>query len=349
MEKPKIGISIGDINGIGIETIIKVFSDARMLDYCIPIIFASNKVINFYKKSLSEYPLNYISIKKMDMLNTKQVNVYSCWEEDVLIEPGKLNDVGGKYAVRSLEVATQCLADGEIDAMVTAPIHKKNTQSPQFNFTGHTPFLKSKFQANDVVMMLYWENFRVALATEHVPIQKVSASLSTQLIIEKTKILRKSLIEDFGIDQPKIAILGLNPHAGDNGLLGNEEETIIIPAIEKLKEQGILAFGPYSADGYFANLQYQKFDATLAMYHDQGLIPFKYIAGMNGVNYTCGLPVIRTSPDHGVGFDIAGQNKADENSLREAVFESISIFRQRKEYQKNTSNPLEKKIVPKER
>lgn len=349
MDKPIIGITTGDLNGIGIETIIKVFSDIRMLELCTPVIFASNKVINFYKKALVDYPMNYTTIKKMDAINPKQVNIFSCWEEDVNINPGELTETGGKYAIRSLEVATQCLYDGEIHAMVTAPIHKKNTHTSNFKYTGHTPYLKDKFNAKDVVMMLYWENFKVALVTEHIPIKDVASTITTSMIVEKATILRDTLVRDFGIDKPKIAVLGLNPHAGDNGLIGDEEEKIIIPAIEKLRNQGIIAMGPYSADGYFANMHFQKFDATLAMYHDQGLIPFKYIAEMNGVNYTCGLPKVRTSPDHGVGFDIAGKDLASEVSLGAAVFEAIAILKQRAMYDQYTANPLEKRVVPKER
>lgn len=346
--KPIVGITCGDLNGIGIETVIKLFSDTRMLDFCTPVFFASNKVINYYKKSLSDYPLNYTSIKKLDNINPKQLNIFACWDEDVAINPGELTETGGKYAVRSLEVATQCLYDGEIDTLVTCPIHKSNTQTPNFKYTGHTPFLKQKFGVQEVVMLLYSDSFRVALATEHVPLHRVSQEITTNLLVRKCQVLNEGLIRDFGIEKPKIAVLGLNPHAGDHGLIGNEEKEIIIPAIEQLQRMNILAFGPYSADGFFANMQHTKFDAVLAMYHDQGLIPFKYIAGHEGVNYTMGLPKIRTSPDHGVAFDIAGKGKADENSLRMAVFESIRLLRNREEFQANTNNPLEKKTIPKE-
>lgn len=349
IHKPVVGVTSGDLNGIGIETIIKVFSDSRMLEFCTPVIFASNKVINYYKKSLADFPVNYVSIKKLDSLNPKQLNVFSCWEEDVAIQPGELNETGGKYAIRSLEVATQCLYDGEIDTLVTAPIHKNNTHTANFKYSGHTPFLKDKFGVRDVVMMLYSQDLRVALVTEHIPLQKVSSELSIQKIVQKCQVLNEGLIRDFAIEKPRIAILGLNPHAGDQGLLGTEEKDIIIPAIEQLQQMKIMAFGPYSADGYFANFSYRKFDATLAMYHDQGLIPFKYIAGMDGVNYTLGLPKIRTSPDHGVAFDIAGKSIADESSLRAAVFESLAILERRTTYQEYSANPLVKKDIPKER
>ncbi len=349
MEKPIIGITAGDINGVGIEIIIKTLSDNRIVDMCTPVVFASNKVINYYRKSLADYPLHFASIKSFSQINPKQVNVFNCWEEEVDIHPGELNAIGGKYAVRSLEVATQCLKDGEINAIVTAPIHKSNTQSAEFNFTGHTPYFKEKFGANDVLMMLYHNEFRVALVTEHVPIADVAKQITAEKIIGKAQILRDTLVKDFGIDKPKIAVLALNPHAGDGGLIGSEDQNIILPAVEQLRNNGDLVFGPYSADGFFARAYHRKFDAVLAMYHDQGLIPFKYIAEEGGINYTCGLSVIRTSPDHGTAFDIAGQNLASPDSMREAIFEAISILRQRKTYLENTANPLRRQQLTKER
>lgn len=348
MDKPVIGITTGDLNGVGLELIVKIFSDGRMMDLCTPILFGSNKVLNFYRKSLNDYSLNFHAIKKLDTLNHKQLNVFSCWEEEVNITPGQLNEVGGKYAIRSLEVATQCLIEGQIDAIVTAPIHKSNTQLPNFKYPGHTPFFKDRFQAKDVVMMLYYEQLRVALATEHIPLQQVSQHLSVKGIVQKCQIIHDTLIRDFGIDKPKIAILGLNPHAGDNGLIGNEEADIILPAIQQLQEQGILAFGPYSADAYFGNSVFLHFDATLAMYHDQGLIPFKSLAGHIGVNYTCGLPKVRTSPDHGVAFDIAGKNIASEDSFRESIFQAIALVKQRLKYDEQTANPIVKHTLTKE-
>lgn len=350
MDKPIVGITAGDINGIGLEVLIKVFSDVRMLDMCTPVIFSSGKAVNFYRKStVTENPFNYTSINNFEQLNPKQVNVFNCWEEEVNIQPGTLNETGGKYAVRSLTVATQCLKDGDIDVIVTAPIHKNNTQSAEFPFTGHTPFLKESFGAKDVVMMLYSGNFRVALITEHIPVAEVAAHLSVEKIVSKIQLVKQTLVQDFGVDKPKIAVLGLNPHAGDDGLIGKEEQTIITPAIQALRDGGVLAFGPYSADGFFARSHYREFDAVVAMYHDQGLIPFKTIAANSGVNYTCGLPVIRTSPDHGVAFDIAGKNLADPDSMREAIFEALDIFDQRKAYKANTANPVKKHRLTAER
>ena len=340
--KPVIGISCGDLNGIGIELIIKTFSDNRILDLCTPVIFASNKVINFYRKSVPDANFNYQSIKELNRLNTKQVNVFNCWEEEVVITPGQLNDAGGKYAVKSLESAVRALKQRQIDGLVTGPIHKKNIQSPEFSFPGHTPYLKNVFGVNDVLMLLYAGDFRVALVTEHIPVGAITKFITRENIVNKLQILNQTLKKDFGIEKPQIAVLGLNPHAGDEGLIGNEEETIIKPAIKEGKQKDILAFGPYSADAFFARRQYQKFDAVLAMYHDQGLIPFKALASGEGVNYTAGLPAIRTSPDHGVAFDIAGKNKADESSFLTAIFECIDIIRRRAAYEEGHKNPLKK-------
>lgn len=343
--KPVIGISCGDLNGIGTELIIKTFSDSRILEHCTPVVFASNKLINFYRKAVPEASFNYQSTKELNKLNTKQLNVFNCWEEEVMISPGQLTETGGKYAVKSLEVAVQALKDKQIDGLVTAPIHKKNIQSASFNFTGHTPYLKSVFNANDVLMILYSGNFRVALVTEHIPVQEIAKYITRENIYNKLQLLQQSLKRDFGIDKPKIAVLGLNPHAGDEGLIGNEEETIIKPVIKDAKQKDILAFGPYSADAFFARGHYEKFDAVLAMYHDQGLIPFKTLAGGEGVNFTAGLPGVRTSPDHGVAFDIAGKNKAEESSFVSSIFECIDIINRRNFYDENHKNPLKKRTA----
>lgn len=341
MHKPVIGITCGDINGIGTELIIKTFADHRVLEQCTPVIFASNKLINFYKKSVPEVHFNYQNIKDFSRVNHKQINIFNCWEEDVIINPGQLNETGGKYAVKSLLAATSALKEGHIQGMVTAPIHKKNVQSPEFNFTGHTPFLKEAAKANDVLMLLYSDNLRVALVTEHVPVKSIAQHITKENIVSKLNLLHQSLRRDFGIDKPKIAVLGLNPHAGDEGLVGNEEEQIIKPAVKEAK-QNMLAFGPYSADAFFARRSYLQFDAVLAMYHDQGLIPFKTIAVDEGVNFTAGLPFVRTSPDHGTAFDIAGKNKADTTSFITAVFECVDIITRRNEYDERTKNPLRK-------
>ncbi|HEY0750898.1 MAG TPA: 4-hydroxythreonine-4-phosphate dehydrogenase PdxA [Chitinophagaceae bacterium] len=339
--KPIIGITCGDINGIGSEVIIKTFSDHRILEHCTPVIFASNKLINFYKKAVPEVHFNYQSIKDFSRINHKQINIYNCWEEEVIISPGQLNETGGKYAVKSLQAAAQALREQHIQGLVTAPIHKKNVQSNEFNFTGHTPYLQSLTGSKDVLMLLYAMNIRVALVTEHVPVKDIAANITKERILSKLNLLHQSLRRDFGIDKPKIAVLGLNPHAGDDGLIGNEEEQIIRPAIKDAK-QSMMVFGPYSADAFFARRNYLQFDAVLAMYHDQGLIPFKTISVGEGVNFTAGLPFVRTSPDHGTAFDIAGKNLADHTSFTTAVFECVEIINHRNEYEERNKNPLRK-------
>jgi 4-hydroxythreonine-4-phosphate dehydrogenase len=340
--QPVIGVTIGDINGIGPEIIIRTFSDNRILNFCTPVIFASSKTINFYRKIMGEGHFNYQNIRNFHKLNQKQVNLFNCWDEEVAITPGTMSDTGGKYAARSLAVAVQCLKDQQIDGIVTAPIHKKNIQSSDFHYTGHTPYLKEVFGAKEVVMLMTAENMRVAILSEHVPLSEAAKHVTMEAILSKLQTLNESLIKDFGIEKPKIAVLGLNPHAGDGGLIGNEEQQIIIPAISQAMNNGILCFGPYSADGFFARSHYRVFDAVLAMYHDQGLIPFKSLAMGYGVNYSAGLPVVRTSPDHGTGFDIAGKKLADESSFRQAVYACIDIIRQRNDYEEYTKNPLRK-------
>ena len=295
--KPVIGISCGDINGIGTEIIIKTFADHRILDHCTPVIFASNKLINFYRKALPDAHFNYQSVKDFTKVSPKQINLIHCWEEEIAITPGSLNDIGGQYAVKSLLAAADALKAGHIQGLVTAPIHKKNVQSDAFHYTGHTPFLKDVEGAKDVLMLLYDAHLKVALVTEHLPVKEVAQHITKEVILSKLHLLHQSLRKDFGIDKPKIAVLGLNPHAGDEGLIGEEEEKIIAPAIKEAKHK-MLVYGPFSADAFFARASYTKFDAVLAMYHDQGLIPFKTIAGGEGVNYTAGLSFVRTSPDN---------------------------------------------------
>lgn len=341
LQKPVIGFSCGDLNGIGMELIIKTVSDQRLLDICVPVVFASNKTLNFYRKSLPDANFNYTSIKEFSKINPKQVNIFNVWEEEVAIMPGQLNETGGKYALLSLQEATKALKEGHIQGLVTAPIHKKNIQSEQFNYSGHTPYFKAFFNVSDVLMFLVAENMRVGLVTEHVTVEDISKHITRENILSKLKIMHSSLQKDFGIDKPKIAVLGLNPHAGDEGLIGKQEEEIIKPTIKEARNS-MLAFGPYSADAFFARAQYDHFDGVLAMYHDQGLIPFKSLAFGEGVNYTAGLPVIRTSPDHGTAFDIAGQGKADHSSFMAATFECLEIIRMRFGYAEMRQNPLRK-------
>ncbi len=342
LQKPVVGITTGDLNGIGLECIIKTFSDQRVLEFCTPVIFGNNKVLNFYRKSLPEVNISYNNIKDLTKLNPKQVNIVNTWEEDVAITPGSLNETGGQYAVQSLIAGAQALKENKIHALITAPIHKKNVQSADFPYTGHTPFLKAFFEVEDVVMFMCAENMRVGLVTEHVPVSDIAKHITKASILSKLRIIKDSLRRDFGIDKPRIAVLGLNPHAGDEGLIGKEDDEIIRPAVIEARKSDVLVYGPYAADAFFARGNHEKFDAVLAMYHDQGLIPFKSLAKGLGVNYTAGLPGVRTSPDHGTAFDIAGKDKADESSFREAIFVALDIHAKRMGYQDAHRNPLRK-------
>jgi 4-hydroxythreonine-4-phosphate dehydrogenase len=338
--KPVIGFTCGDLNGIGIELILKSLSDNRFLDFCTPVVFASNKVINFYRKTIDEINFSFTSIKDFYKLNPRQVNIFNCWEEEVAISPGTLNEAGGQYAVKSLQAATSALKDGKINALVTAPLHKKNVQGSTFSYTGHTPFLKDFFGVDDVLMLLTAENLKVGLVTEHLPVKDIAANITRENITSKLIILNAALKRDFNIDKPKIAVLALNPHAGDEGLIGNEEEDFIRPAVKEAKQRNMMVMGPYSADAFFARGLYNRFDAVLAMYHDQGLIPFKSLAFGEGVNFTAGLPGVRTSPDHGTAFDIAGKNRADPSSFRAAIFSCIDILNNQRMYDENRKNPI---------
>lgn len=341
-QKPIIGITVGDLNGIGPEVIIKAVADNRILEICIPVIFGSSKLINFYKKSITEGNFNFNIVKEINKIQPKQVNVFNCWEEEVNFTPGQLTEAGGKYAVIALNTAVEALKQGHIDGLVTAPIHKKNVHSDDFLYSGHTPYLRHQFDTQNVVMLMIAENMKVAVLSEHVPIAEAAKHVTKENILSALQTINKSLQRDFGIDKPKIAVLGLNPHAGDEGLIGEEEIKVIKPAIQAAKDLGLLALGPYSADAFFARQHFNQFDAVLAMYHDQGLIPFKSLALGNGINYSAGLPVVRTSPDHGTAFDIAGKGKADANSFLGAIFACVDILKQQQEYDFYRKDPLKK-------
>jgi 4-hydroxythreonine-4-phosphate dehydrogenase len=341
MDKIKVGISIGDVNGIGLEIIIKTLADAAILNYCTPIVYGHTKVASFHRRSVNVQDLNFNVIDDASQAQPKKANLINCWEEDVKIDLGQSNEVGGKYAFISLERATNDLLSGQIDALVTAPINKENIQSENFKFPGHTEYLQERDGAAESLMFLVSDTLRVGVVTGHIPVAQIAQSITVSKILGKLKLMDASLRKDFWIRKPKIAVLGLNPHAGDNGLIGNEEQEVIIPAIAEARAAGILAMGPYPADGFFANGSYHKFDAVLAMYHDQGLVPFKQISFESGVNYTAGLSFVRTSPDHGTAYDIAGQNKASEMSFREALFAAIHIVKHRRETAELNENPLQ--------
>lgn len=336
----KVGITIGDLNGIGPEIIVKALQDNRILTDLVPVVYGANKVISHYKKQLNLQDFNYLSCQSATEISSKKVNVINVWQEEVQIEPGVSNADGGKYALLSLEAATRDLADGKIDVLVTAPFSKENVAKAGFNFPGHTEYLAEMSGAKEALMILVSGNLRVALVTTHIPIKEISNQLKKELIIAKIEMFEQSLKKDFGLIKPRIAVFGLNPHAGENGKIGEEEQQIIIPAIQTAKNNGILAFGPYPADGFFGSPLRQQFDGVLAMYHDQGLTAFKALCFDDGVNYTAGLPIVRTSPDHGTAFDIAGKMQADEQSLRSAIFLAVDIYRKRKLFKEIHANPL---------
>lgn len=341
-ESIKIGISVGDINGIGTETIIKALSDTRMLENCSIIIYGSSKLFSFYKKTIPHIEFNYQSIKSADQANDGKINIVNCWQEDVEIQAGKQTNNGGIYAFKSLEAATNDLASNKIDLLVTAPISKDNIQKAGFNFPGHTEYLADLSGEEEALMVMVAQSLRVALATTHIPIGEVAKSINKTSILKKITLFNNSLKKDFVLVRPKIAVLGLNPHAGEKGKLGSEEAEIISPAIQKAKEDGIFVMGPYPADGFFGSDLMNQFDGVLAMYHDQGLAPFKALAFDAGVNFTAGLPIVRTSPDHGTAFDIAGKDKASENAMRNAIYLAIDVYKNRNFSKEIAANPLQK-------
>ncbi|MEO9803886.1 MAG: 4-hydroxythreonine-4-phosphate dehydrogenase PdxA [Reichenbachiella sp.] len=330
-QKPLIGITMGDINGIGPEVIIKALENGKITQHLTPIIYGSAKVLSFYRKQLNRDNFNFSPINDLSKPYHRKVNVINCWQEMVDITPGQDNAIGGKYAFKSLEAATKDLAEGKINALVTAPINKLNIQSEDFKFAGHTEYLAEKAGSKESLMFMVSDSMRVGVLTGHIPLQEVAAAITKESIIKKIKLMAKSLKQDFGINKPKIAVLGLNPHAGEDGLLGKEEIDIIRPAIEECKSKGQIVMGPYPSDGFFGSGEHRKFDAVLAMYHDQGLIPFKSLTFSTGVNFTAGLPFVRTSPDHGTAYAIAGKDQADEGSMRTAIFAALDIANCRSE------------------
>jgi len=330
-ERPVIGITLGDYNGIGPEIILKTLVDNRILKLCTPVIYGSYKILAKYKKLMDLHEdVSFFSVKNIEGINHKKLNIVTCWEDDFEIQPGSVTEQAGKCSFISIEKAAADLSSQKLDAVVTAPINKNNIQSADFKFPGHTEYFTQKAGVSDSLMLLVSDKLRVGVVTGHIPLGEVKNHITKERIFSKLNVMHKSLKGDFGISKPRIAILGLNPHAGENGMLGKEEQEIIIPLMEELKQKGALLFGPFSADGFFGMHHYKKFDAVLGMYHDQGLIPFKTIAFDSGVNYTAGLPFVRTSPDHGTAYEVAGKNMANESSFREALFTAVDIVKSRK-------------------
>jgi len=344
MEERKIRVAItqGDTNGVGYEVILKAFADPAMFELCTPIIYGSPKIATYHRKALN-LETNFSIINKAEEARDGRLNLLNCFDQEVKVELGVPTQEAGQAALMALDRAMTDYRSGLYDVLVTAPINKATIQSPGFRFPGHTEYIEASVgDGQKALMILMNENIRVALVTTHLAIKNVAEAITQEKIVEKATILHRSLKRDFRISNPRIAVLSLNPHAGDEGLLGNEEKDIIRPAIEQLTEQGIQAFGPYPSDGFFGSGAYDRFDAVLAMYHDQGLTPFKALALDDGVNFTAGLPIVRTSPDHGTAFDIAGTGKADENSMRQAIYTAIDVYRNRIAYDEPLANPLPK-------
>ncbi len=340
MDKVRVGITAGDINGIGLEVILKALSNERILDYCTPIVYGSAKVVSYHKNIVGLGGLSFQPISDATRPSESKMNVLNCWQDDVVIQLGKISAEAGKYAYIALDRAFRDLDNGLIDVLVTGPINKKSMKMADFPFMGHTDFLASKYENRDALMMMIDDQMKMALVTAHVPLGEVKPLITQESLTAALNSLILSLQQDFGIESPHVAVLGLNPHAGDEGTIGEEEQEIIMPVILDFKERGFLVSGPYGADGFFGARMAPKFDAVLAMYHDQGLIPFKAQAFDTGVNYTAGLPIIRTSPDHGTAFQIAGKNQADPQSMRNAIYLAIDTFRKRKEFLEDRANVL---------
>lgn len=336
-----IAITHGDMNGIAYEVILKALAEPRVYEEFVPVIYGSSKAAGFYRKLLDVQGVNLNIISSIEEAHSKKINIINCTDDELKVEPGKSTEEAGKAALAALERATEDLKRGFVDAVVTAPINKKNIQSDKFQFPGHTEYFEERFgEGKTALMLLVNDVMRIAVVTGHIPVDKIAGSLSTELILDKLRVLNNSLKQDFTVIRPRIAVLGLNPHAGDEGVIGNEEETIIRPALKAAEKEGLLCFGPYPADGFFGSGNFSKFDGILAMYHDQGLIPFKAISMDSGVNFTAGLPIIRTSPAHGTAYDLAGKNTASEESFRQALFMAYDILQNRKIDKEIHANPL---------
>lgn len=338
----KVGISHGDINGISYEVIMKTLLDPRIMEMCTPIIYGSPKVAAYHRKALNINNLSLNHVRNPKEAGPGRAHVLNCIDDNIRVELGKSTPDAGEASFMALDAAVTDLHEGLIDVLVTAPINKDNIQSEKFNFPGHTEFLAQRFNSPNFVMLMVSETMKIGLVTTHLPLSKVAEHITKEVILSKLRIISQSLQQDFAITRPRIAVFGLNPHAGDNGLLGKEENEIIQPAIIQAKKEGIIALGPYAADGFFGSENYRKFDAILAMYHDQGLIPFKLASFDRGVNYTAGLPIVRTSPAHGTAYELAGEDKASPDSFRQALYLALDIYKNRKIYEEISKNPLKK-------
>ena len=350
MSKILVGITQGDSNGIGYEVIIKALSDPRILEQFTPVIYGSSKIFSFYRKTIPEIEqMDTNAINNAREAHPKRVNIVNCLPDSAYAEPGQATPESAKAAIACLDRAVEDLKAGEIDVLVTGPINKKAMSGQGFGFPGHTEYIQNAFGVKDVTMLMVSSRIKVGVVTGHIPLKDVAASITEEKILSKLRLINESLQKDFCIDKPRIAVLSLNPHSGDGGLLGDEEGRIIIPAIKKAVDEGILAFGPFSPDGFFGLSHYENFDATLAMYHDQGLAPFKALSFEDGVNFTAGLPVVRTSPDHGTAFEMAGRNEADPLSMRAAIFTAIDIFRKREQFRQLQENKMPERSLGEER
>jgi 4-hydroxythreonine-4-phosphate dehydrogenase len=336
----RIGITHGDVNGIGYEIIIKTLQDQHLMETYTLVVYGSSKVASYHRKVLNINDFNFNLVKKADQAHPRRPNIVNIHDEEIKIDLGKSTPIAGELALLSLEAACEDLEKNNIDVVVTAPINKKNIQSPGFSFPGHTEYFAKKFNTENYLMLMINNVLRIGVVTGHIPLSEVKATLTEELILKKIKVMNQSLMRDFGIVKPRIAILALNPHAGDNGLIGSEEKTVIQPAIDKAYDQNILAFGPYPADGFFGASSFKNFDGILAMYHDQGMIPFKLMSFDEGVNFTAGLPVIRTSPAHGTAYDLAGKNESSPGAFRNAVYLAGDVFMHRLEYDELHANQL---------
>lgn len=336
----RLGITQGDINGIGYEVIIKTLMDPRILEMCTPVVYGSSKVAAYHRKALNVENFAFTPIKTVDEAVPRRANLINCMDDNVRVELGKSTEYGGQGSLLALQAAIADIKANKLDAIITAPINKHNIQGDDFKFPGHTEYLTKTFESKETLMLLISETMKVGVVTGHIPVSKIPESVTSGLIVTKLRILHRSLKQDFGVRQPRIAVLGLNPHAGDEGVIGTEERDIIIPAIEIANAEGIVAIGPYAADGFFGSENFTKFDAILAMYHDQGLAPFKALSFDTGVNYTAGLPIVRTSPGHGTAYDLAGKNLANPNSFRQALYLAIDVIHNRKTFDELNANPL---------